>query len=186
MKICLRCIAALLLFACALPIGCALENDPPVGSALNRDIANYMQYNAYVLDALDCYYAGALPAQVEQKNVRDYCDWYQCALLGDPNFSIYLSLQFDAIEDYQAEIARIEALIDPETNASISDAPLFLRGSAQDIQEILNDQILDGLFYRFELVQCNESMHRIDLYAAQIWDGSATDAQKEILQQFAK
>lgn len=186
MKICMRLI--LLIFVCVcFPIGYAYENDPPVGTAYIDDISNYMQYNEYVLDMLDRYYTGVIPDEVDFLVVKDYCYWYKCALFGDPNFSVYLSLQYDTTEEYRAGIASIEELTqEHEKIITPFGKTCFLTGTQQGIEEILDDQILDGLFHRFEIVQYNEAENRVDIFVAQMWDGAVPESQKEILQQFVQ
>lgn len=187
MKISIWMVLTILINMCFLPVSYAYENDPPVGTVYSEDISNYMHYNEYVLDMLDSLYIGVLPAEVDSLAVNHYCYWYRCGLFGDPNFSVYLSFQYDTAEDYRAEIDDIEEL--PQEYEKIItplDKTYFLKGTQQGIEEILDDQILDGLFHRFEIVQYSESEHSVNIFVAQMWDGSVPESQKEILQQFVQ
>lgn len=185
MKISIWLILSIFIFMCFLPISYAYENDPPVGTVYTEDVSSYMQYNEYVLEMLDSFYTGVLPDEVGSLAVKNYCYWYQCASLGAPNFSVYLSFQYDTAEEYHAGIDNIEEL--PQEYEKIItplDKTYFLKGTQQGIEEILDDQILDGLFHRFEIVQYSESEHSVNMFAAQMWDGSVPESQKEILRQF--
>ena len=170
-----------------LPVGYAFESDPPFGIICTEDISNYRQYNEYVLRLLDDFYAGVLPDRVDIQAVKKYCYWYQCGLFGEPNFSVYLSLQYITAEEYRAGIGHMEELLQEYEKVKIlCNDTYILTGTEQGIEEILDKQILDGLCHRFEIVQYNESAYGVDIFVAQMWDGSVPESQKAILQQFVE
>ena len=161
----------------------AIENTPPVGEARSDDSLHYLECNDYVLSILGNSYVGILPSEIDEQGKPEYHYRYSCAVFGDPNFSIFLSMKYDDEEEYNKEIARIDHLMNECTNTElICDSTYILTGAKQDIEKALDDQIYDGLRFNFEIVHCDEQNLKVWFYLAQIWDGSVPEDDKKMLQ----
>ena len=161
----------------------AIENTPPIGKTRSDDSLHYLECNDYVLNVLKDYYVGILPSKIDVQGKLEYHYRYSCAILGDPNFSIFLSMKYDDEDKYNEEIARIEHLVNAHTTAELlCDSTYILTGTKQDIEKALDNQIYNGLRFNFEIVHCDEQNLKVWFYLAQVWDGSVPEEDKKMLQ----
>ena len=112
-----------------------------------------------------------MPPQKNDLDIVEYRYEYECAVLGDPNFSIRLKVKYDS-ESFQKECNRLshEALItDPVTECFV----VYSRGDIlSDVDELFNERTLDGASFFFELAFSDCDELTVDYLISKQWDGS--------------
>ena len=158
----------ILLIVTALLTACS---DPPIDRMTVTDAAEYGKYNEYVTNTLAENFDGVLPTQIPQHSTVDtYSYSYECAVLGDPSFYIYLKIAFDDNSAYQDEQKRIASLSSSVLNETTGKTYYLIQINEEDIGHYTDTAILDGMYYRFECAVVDESCQSIEYLSAQLWD----------------
>lgn len=142
----------------------------PLGSRTETELNKYGRYNHYVDTSLNTRFHELLPNREDaQQCGEEYLYHYNCALLGSPSFSIYLSAEMDE-EAFEKEELRISAW----TEHSFSAADLqvcFVQGSMDSVRILYDDEILDGYGMFLEIAVLDHSRQEITYFCADLTDG---------------
>ena len=157
---------------------CSCSNEPPIKTETITDISYYGKYNTYVNNDLEQTIA-LLPPQIPSDATVDKFKYsYTCAALGDPNYSIILSLCFIDKESYCSEKNRIMELVDSSTSTitnTFGEQWLFWGETENGLKQLTNDEVLDGLYVRVTYAVCNDDNNQIVYAVGLLVDGSSHD-----------
>lgn len=117
----------------------------------------------------------ALPPELpEGATVVEYHYAYNCALLGDPNFSIKLVLQYDSAEDYRLEQERLRLLA--ASTATVEEAPTgaryFFGATPEGLQMLTDERIEDGNATSLQFVLFEDKIQTVTYAIGHLYDGS--------------
>lgn len=175
-------IVAVVLIVCILALfGCEAKRDS------HSDIINYGQWKDSTNSILTDSFCKSLPSS---QKVREYGKHYyfkrEQALLGDENFVIRVILQFDNKAIYERELINHTKDYWPFMLESDSATQYLIQGSSEAIQDYLDDEVLDGMFYNFEIVSTNADDYSISFISAHVWDYYTDPILSEYLQQVSE
>lgn len=149
--------------------------DPPASSEKTTDPSQYLHTNTYVREKLETFSPLVLPATIsENASVSEYCYAYDCALMGMPNFSVKLILQYQNCDEYHMEQARIEALSDANATVNLTESGTrYYFGTTLDGLEMLTDaRIEDGNCARLQFVFFEDATQTVTYAVGMVYDGS--------------
>lgn len=134
------------------------------------DPSAYGSWNQTVNTIRDDFFCGSLP---DKKDVNEFAQSYYYAfsqgVLGDPNFVIYVTLQFPDEHSYEEELNKyILLLSDPVQIDGLTYYPV--QCSQKTFEEYTDDQILDGMYYNIEVIVENKDAKTISFINARVWD----------------
>ena len=157
---------------------CSCASDPSVGSELVTDSALYLKTNTYVQDILSELSAFPLPEEIPANaEALEYRYAYDCALLGDPNFSIKLVLRYSDENVYQQERQRIQSHIDTETvvEENTNGSRYFFGNTLTGLKMLTDDRIEDGncAILQFAVFDSNEKT--VTYAIGRLYDGAVYD-----------
>ncbi len=90
-------------------------------------------------------------------------------ILGDPNFVVYLNLQFPDMDCFGEYLNRLG--LGEKTPIQIqNDKYYLLQGTEALIAEYTNDEIYDGCFFDFEAIVVNDERNSVTHIVAHVWD----------------
>ena len=174
-----RFLALLVLLSVLLSL-CAC-GDPPVQTLQTDKSAEYLRLNTYVSDILAADFAGSLPEAIPQNTDCDYRHYYQCAVLGDPHFAVYLSVTVSG-DVFRDELTRIENL---NAAQQTTDGPVLcfvFQGTDKEVSEYLDtSEIYDGRSFRFEMVKFDTDSNTIEYLTALQNDNAVTELVRDFL-----
>ena len=166
-----KLIRVLLGFVVVVAVLCFIDlyvwQDPPAWRVSLDDPLLYSHYNHYVKQDLKNNYRGMLPNRISRKQCISYQYDYSCGILGDPQYSIALKMQYDPVF-YASEKCRI-LYLEGEFYGNNEDT-YVLTGSREDLQGYIDNVICDGMFYRFEIARFDDGKYEIEYYTALLQD----------------
>lgn len=150
--------------------GCA---SPPICSEQVHDTGKYLEVNGYVEKQLNEVFFKIFPDEIPSDTSRvSYCYEYECAVFGEPYFSISLKTAFESKDFYEAEKDKVLEL-DSACERNLEDAKyIFFLGEERDINEYLDDEVRDGQHFRFCFSILNDKEQSIEYIYADVYDGS--------------
>jgi len=133
----------------------------------DTSVESYGSFNNTTNNILEKYEAILLPDKsLAAEFCRSYIYEYQEAFFGDPNFYIYAELELtDAA--FSAELERLDTLCE---NGPEDEGIYVVQGSKEEFESYSDDEILDGMFYVFEIAKADESAGTIEYLTAYLWD----------------
>ena len=142
----------------------------PLGSRTETELNKYGRYNHYVDESLNTRFHELLPSREDaQQCGEEYLYHYNCALLGSPSFSIYLSAEMDE-EAFEKEELRISART--EHSFSVDDLQVcFVQGSMDSVRILFDDRMDDGYGMILEIAVLDHSRQEITYFCADLTDG---------------
>ena len=144
----------------------------PIGYRTVTNLEKYGKYNNYYVSSkLKNEFHGLLPnKEIVQQYGKKYIYYYSGPIAGNLSFSVYLQTQMD-YNSLQNEEQRILSLADHcFTDGDISI--YFVNASLDGINELYDDEILDGLEMCFELGLIDRKQLEIKYFAGNLWDGT--------------
>ena len=172
---------ALIMICCFLNLLmlCSCTGDPPVQSERITDPVRYGEVNVFVKDDLTKMLPLLPETLPDAANVLQYGYSYQCAILGDPNYSIKLVLHFTDESAYGIERSRLLQLSDSDTvRKQTEDSEQYYFGTTLQGLDILTDaQTQDGRQVRIQYVFFNPADLEIVYGIGLFFDGSQYDSE---------
>lgn len=154
----------------------AFRDEPPVGERIVTDPVRYLQTSRYVATRREAALADGrltrsfLPYLQDGAEMRDYLYWYNCALLGDPNYAVAVTVYYADEGAFEAEIRRLCALEDFGWTAS--EGTLIIdKGTAPKIRALLEPPLRDGCEYLLEYAIVSLKERTITYTEADLWEG---------------
>jgi len=153
-------------FQCA---GCS--ND--LGEVIVQDAGQYLQVNDYVREELSVSFSGFLPANniIEYHDAQYYYS-YNCSLLGEPNFAVYLRNKFQDNTKFLQEKERLANLSDGNVPAAKHGIVYYAGDLATASNLYADEEIRDGLCIRFELAIVDDEKNTIQYLVAEQQDNN--------------
>lgn len=149
----------------AMPIEAFALVDGPWENIIIEDVSRYGEYESCVQDELARFSKGIFPAVIENDQAATYKYIYQCIFFGNPNYSIYLSLEDMRIEEFEKEIERVSSVAGGElSDFEIMEDVYLLSGEPKYIDSLFDDEIFDGNGYFFELFKVNKEERRLEYF----------------------
>lgn len=135
----------------------------------SKECRDYAEWNRQTDIILCDSFNSTLPEKmvVESYGEKYYYKYTQ-KVLGDPNFVIYISLQFPDSLSYQLEKAKIALPVD--FIVLNEKTYYFFQGSLQEFGEYTDGKIYDGQFYNFEIVAADDQNYELFFINAHVWD----------------
>lgn len=148
-------------------------NTPPVGSVVIDDINDYFCINEYVQGILDEEFIPTMPqALPEHISAAQYHYQYDCGLLGDASFYMRLVIQYSDSSEFFEECGRLSTLAPHDIfDCGNSNSYLIFSGDNNSFSRFLDDVILDGSLWQFNIVCINPDVQRIEYTLAHCFDG---------------
>ena len=168
-------LSVLLLFCLSFIIvviaGFILFFDPSIGETTKTDPKALGNYNHYVENVLLSDLKGLLPSEsTSDRNDQSYLYWYSGSL-GGSQFCIALNSQFEDEAAFDAERARIEALSAHSEEISDEEKIYYIKGTAENISNLLDDEVFDGIHYQFEIAIVNSESQSVEYFTAYVIEG---------------
>lgn len=167
--------ALMVLFAGAI-LFFLFKDEPPVGERIVTDPARYLQTSRYVATRREAALADGrltrsfLPDLQDGAEMREYLYWYKCALLGDPNYAVAVTVYYADEGAFEAEIRRLCALEDFGWTAS-EGTLIVEKGTAPKIRAYLEPPLHDGCEYLLEYAIVSLKERTITYTEANLWEG---------------
>lgn len=157
-RICICAIIITLIFC-----GCISANHANITSK-----EKYGQWNDEVKNLLNSDFKGSLPNKsLVDKYCMEYHYTYDHAPAGDPAFNIYADLHIDDINDFSDEIIRFSNYDFVNKNGIIY---YLINFNSEDLNELLNNEIYDGMYFVFEVAAVDEQKQEIRYLSSYVWD----------------
>lgn len=166
LKITIAVLAAFFLIFKVIPF-IVFYNDPPVDYVTETGTEKYMKVNRYVRRRVKEEALGLFPEKLPSDAQADYSYTYYCWLLGNPNYVLYLSLDFDDSAAYRAEAARINE-ISRQDSLTLGNDEYIIFDKFHKLDEYFNDYYNANIGYHFFLAVENEEEMRIEYVFALI------------------
>ena len=152
---------AIILSICLL---CGCE-DPPIANDHVTDYSSYGSFNRYVNTFMKERGCLMLPSTIPEGTiVNDYEYLYQCSILGDPSFSVFLDIAFSSDECFKTEQQRISDNCCKYLDSS-DGFTIFYGSEVENINRYFNDIIEDGMALFTDLAVIYDEGRIIYLYA---------------------
>lgn len=134
------------------------------------DPSAYGSWNQTVNKIRDDSFCGSLPDKQDVSEfVQSYYYVFSQGVFGDPNFVIYVALQFPDENSYEEEINKYALLLsDPIQMDGFTYYPV--QCSKKTFEEYTDNQTLDGMYYNFEIIVENKDAKMISFINAHVWD----------------
>lgn len=172
-------IVILILFVTAyLLMSCG---EPPIREEVDTNPQNYMKTNRYVKGLREEFAEEGritdrfLPSQMNKEQTISYLYWYACALLGDPNYAITVTIQFPTDEALQRERERINDL--EGFSETVSDDSIIIGGKRifKQLEGFFEPPVLDGSMYTMEYAIISMENRTITYSEVCIWENQIID-----------
>lgn len=160
LRITIAVLAAFFLIFKVIPF-IVFYNDPPVDYVIETQTEKYMKVNLYVRRRVKEEALGLFPEKLPSAAQADYSYIYYCWLLGDPNYVLYLSLDFDDSTAYRAEAARINE-ISRQDSLTLGDDEYIIFDRLGRLDRFFDDDYYANMGWRFFLAVENEEEQRIE------------------------
>lgn len=135
----------------------------------HSELSDYGLWNKATDKILQKKFSDSLPTKSEvDKYGCDYYYKFSQGLLGDPNFVILVSLEFSDESIYQQVLSKYFS-----GSVCGSNSDLIYRqiqGSDEEIADYMDDKVLDGVSYNFEVVCARKDEQKIYFVNANVWD----------------
>lgn len=160
LRITIAVLATLVLIFKVIPF-IVFYNDPPVDYVTETGTEKYMKVNRYVRRRVREEALGLFPEKLPSDAQADYSYTYYCWLLGDPNYVLYLSLDFDDSTAYREEAARINAIARHD-RLTLGDDEYIIFDRLGRLDKYFDDDYLPNMGWHFFLAVENEEEQRIE------------------------
>ncbi len=157
-------------------------NEPPVKQEAELDAQNYLKVNRYVsglreeLIGEGRIRAGFLPPQVDEEQVTEYLYWYSCAILGDPNYGISVTLKYSTDDALLSEINRIEGLGGFKETECRDHILIGGKELSGQLKELFGSPVRDGSRYVMEYAIVSIERRTITYSEVCIWENQILHA----------
>lgn len=170
--------------------------NPPIREEVDDKPQNYLNVNHYVSSLRDelsesgRITVGFLPSQIEEAQTIEYLYWYSCAVFGDPNYAISVTLFFPTDETLFGEIDRIKGLEGFEETAN--DDYIIIGGKElfRKTEAFFEPPVLDGTMYTMEYAIVSTKNQTITYSELCIWENQIIhdkiDAQLNLVYESAR
>lgn len=166
-------------------------SDPPVKEEVEVEPQNYLKVNPYVKDLREEFLkegritAAFLPSQIDTGKTVEYLYWYNCAILGNPNYAVTVTVQFLTDETLQDEIVRIKEL-EGFTELIYNDYVIIEgKGLSEKLKGFFEPPVLDGSRYVMEYAIVSTKNRTMTYSEICIWENQRVqekiDAQLNLL-----
>ena len=145
-------------------------DEPIVGKVLEEDINKYLNVNSFVEKKLFEEFKGSLPTKEIIDNNSKYYYYYECGLIGEPRFVIYLKTTIKQ-QLFTAEIDRIKSICLDCIGTPRGDL-YVIQDFSFGLNNYLDNRIHDGMYYYFELVLINEDNNTIEYLTSLFQDNA--------------
>lgn len=150
--------------------------EPPIREEVEVNAKNYLKVNRYVSGLREEFArdgritTGFFPSQIDKEQNVEYLYWYSCAIFGDPNYAISVTVQFPTNETLLSERNRIKEL-DGFTE-TIFDDYVIIGGKDLSIQidSFFEPPVLDGSMYTMEYAIVSTKNRTITYSELCIWE----------------
>lgn len=140
------------------------------GDVVVTDLNSYDEWNIATKKIVREQFDNNFPnVEFARKYCRDYYYSYKQAFLGDQNFIIYANFEIPDKNDYKSKIKTFDKFESLFYNND-SEMYIFLQGDEKDMSLYLDDELLDGMFYDFEIIVANNNSQTIHYLIAHVWD----------------
>jgi len=151
-------------------------DDPPIREEVEFNEQNYFKVNRYVSGLREKFIkdnritAGFFPSQFDKDQTVEYLYWYSCAIFGDPNYAISVTVQFPTDEALLCERNRIKEL-DGFTENFYNDS-IIIGGKDLSIKlaGFFEPPVLDGSRYTMEYAIASPKNRTITYSELSIWE----------------
>ncbi len=152
------------------------SSDPPRVRQEITDPKEYLNVNRYVKLKREQFFTegeltpGFLPDSFEDSQVQDYLYWYQCALFGDPNYAISITLSYPTKDEYNA----VREIILGRGGTLLSSGKNEIwctERAAVSTKELVEYPLLDGCMYWLEYAYLDEAKGCVTYTEAYLWEG---------------
>ncbi len=155
--------------------------EPPIREELKTDPREYLKTNRYVKGLREEFAEegsitdGFFPSQINAEQTVSYRYWYACALLGDPNYAITVTIQFPTDEALQRERERINDL--EGFSETVSDDSVIIGGKRifKQLEGFFEPPVLDGSRYTMEYAIISMENRTITYSEVCIWENQIID-----------
>ena len=150
--------------------------DPPAREEIHDKPQKYLKVNRYVRKLREEFTEegriteGFLPLRIDTNQTVEYLYWYHCALFGDPNYAITVTIHFPDKSSLLGEINRIEDL-DGFTEIRNEDY-LIVAGKRllEKVEAFFDPPVEDGTRYSIEYVIISMNDRTITYTELCIWE----------------
>ena len=164
---------AVLVVAAFFLISCG---DPPIREEVEFNTQNYLKVNRYVSELREEFNkdgritAAFFPSQIDKEHTVEYLYWYACAIFGDPNYAISVTVQFPTDEAFLSERNRIKEF--DGFAETIYDDYIIIGGKDLSIQleGFFEPPVLDGSRYTMEYAIVSMKNRTITYSELCIWE----------------
>ena len=155
------------IISCLIAIFCSLFCLPPkVESILIHDAERYLEFNKYVEEAIKVNFVGVFPTKDGINDKSTYRYSYNCSLFGEPNFFVYLKMPHEESEEFLLEKKRIEQFRFLNCYEYEENLIYIFKFPNESLDEFLDDRVVDGMSFHFEIVLINEKTKTIEYLIA--------------------
>lgn len=156
--------------------GCITSNQ-------STDLAKYGLWKESTVRFLQENFSNSLPeAETVCKYGKSYYYKSTQGVMGDENFIIHVVIRFDEKTRYEEELSKYRNLL---SNSVLRNDVIYytIRHSNEAVLEYTNDEILDGMYYDFEIIAINEKECSMEFINAHVWDYYKNQVLIDFLQQ---
>ena len=139
---------------------------PKVESILIHDAEQYLEFNKYVEKAIKVNFVGVLPTKDRINDKSTYRYSYNCSLFGEPDFLVYLKIPYEDSDDFLIEKKRVEQFHFMDCYVHEENLICIFKFPNESIDEYLDDQVVDGMSFYFEIVLIDEKTKTIEYLIA--------------------
>lgn len=140
--------------------GCGTKNQH------TTEISDYGSWQESTSNILDCSFVYPLPdSETVYKYGKEYYYKASQGALGDENFVLSVTLQFDDQTSYEEFTALLSDSVSQDDTAYY-----MIQYSDETAKEYTDDKIYDGMFYDFEIISTNSNNYTICFLNAHVWD----------------
>ncbi len=149
---------------------------PPVRAEEETSPDEYMEVNRFVrekryaLAEKGILSSSFFPRAIHGPDMIEYLYWYSCAIVGDPNYAITVTIRYPSPEDYETEKIRLMGTKDV-TQIVINDVLMLCKQSVPEkVAGFFEDPVYDGTEYIMEYAFIKESECTITYSEVDIWE----------------
>ena len=144
---------------------------PPVGLEECTDANQYLRVNTYVMAHLQHSHESLFPSNVN--SAADYYYRYECALLGEPSFMVYLKQDFPSREELTEESDKLAAMLPKKIVVDGCITAYASNDIYSAVALLTDDEINDGMALRLEMVIIDSASLTIEYLSALQQDNAA-------------